>query len=151
MFFTSLAVAGALATTPGCRLISFSRSPALARTSEEVCVRRAGKPGEFSLRRTSTNARGVVSDSLTSTGACPGVLKQLQALEELGLPQVDLPAFGNQVEVITLDGVGYQLTAPALYGGDMSSIVVQSNIGTPLARWIDETFRALAPCWRETR
>ncbi len=151
MLLTSLAVAAVLANTPVCHSISFSRHAALARTSEEVCVRRAGKAGEYALRRTSTNARGVSVDTSTSTGKCPQVLARLQALEELSLPQIDLPAFGKEVEMFTLDGAGYQLIAPALYDGAMSNLMVRSNVGTPLARWIDQTLTALAPCWVASR
>ncbi len=149
--FTSLAVAAVLASTPDCPLISFSRRLALARTSEEVCVRRAGTAEEFALRRTSTDARGGSRSMTTSTGKCKGVLAQLQALEALRVPQVDLPAFGKEAEFITLDGAGYTLTTPALYDGAMSKLVVQSNVNTPLARWIDKTLTVLAACWVSSR
>jgi hypothetical protein len=69
-------------------------------------------------------------------------------MEQLPMPVPDLPWFGNEPQEMTLDGAGYRLSTRALYSGKMSEVVVQSNVDTPLARWIDQTLAALAPCWR---
>jgi len=57
------------------------------------------------------------------------------------------PIYGDEL-VITADGVAYTLEAPAQYGNILGShIRFNSNIGTPLAAWVDESFRKLEPCW----
>ncbi len=146
MFLMSLAVSATLANGPDCKLISFSKHRLLRRTSEQVCVTK-GKFGEFLLHRTLANAGGVASVTWTSTNNCRGALPQLQALEKLELPQVDLPGFGKDLEVLVLDGADYRLRSPALYSGDRSDLIVRSNVDTPLARWVDQTLAVLAPCW----
>ena len=131
-----------------CHNMAFSRALALARTRQAVCVERSREPGQWSLRRTATDRSGAESVTYTDTRACPAALQVLQAVENLELPRPDLPGFGKELEVITLDGAGYSLTTAALYGGDAGEIKVQSNVGTPLARWIDGALNALEPCWR---
>jgi hypothetical protein len=146
MIFLLLAAASLAPATADCRMIAFSRSPALARSKQEICIERGGVGGQFAIRRSSTDRSGGVSVTYTNTSDCPGVLPLLKELEQLELPRPDFPGFGKEPEFITLDGAGYSLTAPALYDGAMSKLVVQSNVSTPLAQWIDRTLKALDPC-----
>ncbi len=148
MIFSLLVAASLAPATADCRIIAFSRSRALARSKQEICIGRGGVAGQFVLRRSSTDRSGAVSVAFTNTSDCPGVLPLLGEIEQLVLPHPDLPGFGKELEFVTMDGAGYSLTAPALYGGAMSQLVVQSNVNTPLARWIDRTLKALEPCWR---
>ena len=133
-----------------CDVITFSRSPALRRAYEEVgiCNDPTSTPTErhYWFRRTTTNPERI---SYASTRTCPAARAQLGALEALTLPAPDVPGLGNDLQVITLDGAGYRLRAMGLYGQHGADITVGSNIGTPLARWIDGTLAALAPCWWE--
>lgn len=148
----SLLIAAALApATADCRMIAFSRSLALKRSKQEICIERGGVAGQFALRRSSTDRGGAVSVAFTNTSACPGVLSLLGEMEQLELPRPDLPGFGKELEWVIMDGATYSLTAPALYRGRESRLVVQSNVTTPLARWIDRTLSALEPCWRGKR
>jgi hypothetical protein len=144
------ASAASTSTPPDCGLISFSRQPALARTSEEVCIARYndGQGVNYRLRQVSTDRLRRVTVAWATTKACPAVLPYLEAMEQLPMPVPDLPWFGNEPQEMTLDGAGYRLSTRALYSGKMSEVVVQSNVDTPLARWIDQTLAALAPCWR---
>lgn len=131
-----------------CRMIAISRSAALTRAQDEVCIERGRVAGQFAFRRSATERDGSVSVSSTNTNACPAVWPLLTEVEQLELPRPDLPGVGKEVEFITLDGARYTLTTPSLYGGAMSRLVVQSNVNTPLARWIDRTLTTLKPCWR---
>jgi len=130
-----------------CHNMAFSRTLALARTRQAVCLERSREPGQWTLRRTATDRSGAETVTYTDTRACPAALQELQAVESLELPRPDLRGFGKELQVITLDGAGYSLTTAALYGGDAGEIKVQSNVGTPLARWIDKALKALEPCW----
>jgi hypothetical protein len=145
-----LIVAAALAAPaqPDCRDVSFSKALALARTRQMTCVERNRELNVWSLRRTVTDRRGASPATYTDTSACPAVLPILQAVESLELPRPNLHGFGDELEVITMDGAEYTLTTSAPYGGNDSDLTVRSNVGTPLARWIDAALTALEPCWR---
>jgi hypothetical protein len=129
-------------------MMAFSRSLALARSKQEICVQRSAVREQFSLRRTSTDRSDAVSVTQTNTTDCPSVLPLLREVEKLELPHPDLLTFGKEAKFITMDGAGYSLTIPALYDGAISNIAVRSNVSTPLAQWIDRTLKALEPCWR---
>lgn len=146
----SLLAAAALVTPapPRCRNLSFSRSLALARTSQAVCVERQRDLNVWSLRRTEKARDGSEKATYTNTSACPAILPVLQAVEALELPKPDLLGFGREVEFITMDGAGYMLTSSGLYGGAVSDLTIESNVDTPLAKWIDTALVTLQPCWR---
>nr|WP_314444053.1 hypothetical protein [uncultured Sphingomonas sp.] len=58
--------------------------------------------------------------------------------------------FGREVEFVTLDGAGYTLKSTGVYDGANSNLEVESNVNTPLAKWIDTALATLQPCWRAT-
>jgi hypothetical protein len=51
--------------------------------------------------------------------------------------------------MLTMDGTTYRLEseaqAPYTNNGRM---MLQTNVETPLAQWVDRMFAALEPCWR---
>ena len=47
---------------------------------------------------------------------------------------------------ITLNGTGYSLTAPS--SDNMGKLTISSNIGSPLASWVDTSLKQLGSCWR---
>jgi hypothetical protein len=44
-----------------------------------------------------------------------------------------------------MDGTGYSLRAPTGFAN--GTLTITSNVGSPLAAWIDGAFRTLEPCW----
>lgn len=135
----------------GCTGVQFSRAPAMAGRTERVsiCPDPDGGRGDVLFRRSST-ARGVPATiSYARTSTCPAARAQLEALESLTMPRPDVPGFRDELQVNTLDGASFRLEAPALYGPRRTDLILESNVGTPLARWISTTLAALAPCWRE--
>jgi len=152
MLFPLIALAAGLQldAPQECGRTTFSRALALTRTSETVCVGRDpdGRAGDYLLRRVATDAHRHATTTWVRTRNCPAALTRIQELEDLAMPRPDLPGFGQEVQEITLDGAGYRLTTSALYGGTLSQIAVESNVGTPLANWIDQALTALRPCWR---
>jgi hypothetical protein len=67
---------------------------------------------------------------------------------------VNLPApapYGiGKGSYIVLDGIEYRLKAPASYAGAPGTVEITSNIGTPLANWVEASLVALEPCWKDT-
>ena len=124
----------------------FSRSPALQRTRTTVEIGtlgsdRRGGPLQYWLRRTVVE-RWVETVSWTDTRRCAAVRPALRAMAELAPPRFAPPGMGPAGPIV-MDGVGYRLRAPSQYGG----IAIDSNVGTPLAQWVDSTLGALRSCW----
>jgi hypothetical protein len=130
-----------------CGFLSFSRAP--APRHEQVCIAHdRDARGDYLLRRTAT-VRGSTVVTWAATRRCPAVRAQLAALENVQLPAPDVPGLGQETKFITLDGVIYRLEGTARFGGAPASVMLQSNVDTPLARLVEDTFTVLEPCWRE--
>ncbi len=148
----SLVLAALAAAQPviSCDIITFSRSPGLNRTTEQVGI--CHDPESTRTERHhwfQRSATGADSVAFASTRSCPRARAQLEALERLALPSPDVPGLGSELQIMTLDGVRYRLQTRALYGQSGAGLTVESNLDTPLARWINEALEALAPCWRD--
>lgn len=69
-------------------------------------------------------------------------------------PKIDVLGLGAQSRAIpAADGADYQLWSAWAHYQDThtGSITMTSNIGSPMAEWVDRTLRALEPCWTEAR
>lgn len=94
----------------------------------------------------------VVTRTLTwaDSRTCSGLVDSVAAMEGLELPNLSVPVFGSQdIPLLTLDGVGYELRSRMSLWGDHAGYdtLISSNVGTPLADWV-ENFRSTAePCW----
>ncbi len=92
-----------------------------------------------------------------SAAACPALLTQLAALEELPMPTIDLPRMRNEtpptfVPSPTLDGDDNRIwTWSAGWDrrrGFVNEIELNGDIGSPVALWADQMLAALELCWR---
>jgi hypothetical protein len=145
-----------------CRVISFYRLFAPL-TPETVQERRANVPRpqdvtpRFIARLVSgdrNEAKWPTSVRWADGNACPALEPALEKLSQV----VALKFTGNgpDVETLTMDGVGYGLWArgtiyPAEKVDYRFDLTMQSNVGTPLAEWIEGTLKALDPCWNHTQ
>jgi hypothetical protein len=85
----------------------------------------------------------------TSSTLCPQAMAKLRDLEHLDMPRPDVPGTGDEETVIVLDGVLYTLRGWARHAdGQLGEYSIESNVGSPLARWIDSMSDALEQCWR---
>ena len=91
-----------------------------------------------------------VSDSAwASSATCPAALPVLKRLEALEMPKPDVPGYRRNGGVIVMDGVSHRLSGVSRHrDGQPGDYSIESNNGTPLARWSDALFRALERCWR---
>ena len=82
-----------------------------------------------------------------NTEQCPGMLRLFRAVRDLPAPQLRPPLADDEDLIITADGVGYSLSMPAAYSSASSGdMMLTSNVGTPLAAWIDAALEQLATC-----
>jgi len=83
-----------------------------------------------------------------SSRLCPVALEQLTRLEELEMPRPDVIGHGREYQIVILDGARYRLRGRALHAdGQSAGYEIDSNVGSPLARWVDAMLAALEPCW----
>ena len=142
---TALALQSAPAD-PGGHWGSFSRSPALRLMSTTIDVGTLGfdrKKGrlEYWLRRTVVQ-RGRTTIEWANSQTCPSVRPVLGKMQRLPVPPLGVPGYSGEGNIV-LDGIGYSLKAPSLYG----TISFDSNVGTPLAEWVEASLKALETCW----
>ena len=63
------------------------------------------------------------------------------------MPRPAPPGVGDDEFEIVMDGVGYALHMPAAFGRNSRSLNLTSNVGTPLAAWVDGAMTRMASCW----
>jgi hypothetical protein len=129
----------------------FSRAGALSHTRETIAVRTArGEPPnrvEYQLIYTREHL-GTSETFSTSSVTCPAARKVILSMRELTMPRPAPYGAGGDSGSIVLDGTTYVLSAPTNYPA--GRMTISSNIGSPLARWVNHAFRALEPCWVKT-
>lgn len=128
--------------------IRISRNPALSHSFESVDIlysKGSSDPAGFDLRLTYRGTEGETTVKWASSRSCEGARVAVARLRKLPFPSVSFPGDPGQVVV---DGTGYSISFPAAYGTQYSGqIELRSNVGTPLAAWIDDTLVNLQPCW----
>jgi hypothetical protein len=100
-------------------------------------------------RERENDQKQVTDRAVTSTQACPASLPIVQSLEKLELPRPDVLGYRRDYDLIITDGIHYRLSGVVRHpDGQPGDFSIESNRRTPLARWTDELFGALEPCWR---
>ncbi len=136
-------------------MLTFSAHPELRRVTTQVEVGflpdMAGA-SQYWFRKTVTPDGGkIVETAWTDTRSCPAARPLLENLARLEAPHPHLPGLdGNNDIAITMDGVTYRLdadSAPPFGGG---RLVLRTNVGTPLAQWVESALTGLAACWKPT-
>ncbi|GAA0296848.1 hypothetical protein GCM10009087_03300 [Sphingomonas oligophenolica] len=128
----------------------FSAHQARSRIAVDVAIgttrSASGKP-VYWVRRTTKRPGQWAEVSRTDSVRCPAVLTMLRSMRDLPAPRPAPPLLDNADIVVTADGTGYELHAPAAYPGKgEGEMTLSSNIGTPLADWVERSLAALRPC-----
>lgn len=90
----------------------------------------------------------------SSDATCPQALGLLQKLDNLQMPAVKIDAlpseeiYGNTVRA---DGAVYRLLVPGRYPSEPGNVDLTFGVDTPVANWVDDSFRTLASCWKSKR
>lgn len=130
----------------------FSRSGALSHVSETVDIATAdrGNSPEFryTLRLSKAKLGGSPAIAWADSANCPAVRSVIASMRDIKMPTPAPPGVPGEAITITVDGAGYSLTAPS--SDSMGKLTIRSNIGSPLAAWVDASLQQLAPCWTTT-
>jgi hypothetical protein len=133
----------------------FSRVPTLAHSSETVDVAivyapYSTAPPAYMMRLTRRRFQQHDAIFWADSRSCPAMRPVLDAMRALPSPRPQVPGIDPYGDII-LDGVGYRLMTTARFAnGQDGDLVYSSNIGTPLAAWVDGSLGALARCWSAT-
>ena len=128
----------------------FSRQPARARRSETVEIATAGVDAasgrlRFTMRLTQTRLDEPPFVATTDSTRCPSVAETVRAMRTLAVPRIAPPGDDVGDVVVVADGTTYSFEGPA--SGSNARLSFSTNVGTPLAAWIDARLTALASCW----
>jgi hypothetical protein len=129
----------------------FSRAPALRLIKTRVEVGTLGydrnrKQLDFWLRRTIVRGGAQHEEvSWTDTRTCPAASSTLASMRNIPVPKF-APIGSSEGPPIVLDGIGYSLRTYS----DQGELTAKTNVGTPLASWIELALKTLEPCWRRS-
>jgi hypothetical protein len=149
--FLAVALAAADLLHPS---LTFTRAPVLERSVTIVEVAplpNARNERAYLFRRTFRHG-GESDISWADSRTCPGAIWVVEEAVKVPPPRVRVPGVEDPAapDVITLtaDGVAYGMSSGARYGSSFSGTIrFTSNVGTPLAAWVEESLRRLQPCW----
>ncbi len=130
---------------------AFARAGALSHVKERVEIdslpRSTGSTLEYRMtyvRQTIDRREHFVATSI----GCPAVRSVIASMRDLRMPHPAPYGIAGDSPEIVLDGTTYELEAPTDAAGGRT--VINSNIGSSLADWVDGAFRALEPCWKKS-
>lgn len=128
---------------------TISRRPALERVKTNVEIGTLGVDRErgqldFWLRRTVTKS-GKDDISWADSRTCAAVRPAIARMRDLPVPKFAPPGFSEGPPLV-LDGVAYSLRTYS----DEGELTAVTNVETPLAQWVEESFKALNSCWTST-
>lgn len=126
----------------------FSLAPALQLTKTRVEVGTLGYDGnrqhlDFWLRRTViSGSRQQEAITWTTTRTCGSARTLIASMRDIPVPKF-APVGSSEGPPMALDGTSYSLRT---YSDD-GMLAAQTNVGTPLASWIETALKVLEPCW----
>jgi len=136
-------------------ILTFSAHPERARVTTQVDVgllrSRSGVKHYWFRRTVKPDNSHVVETRWADTRSCPAGRVALEELTTLEAPRPYVYGLDGRYDLMLIaDGVTYRMetdTAPPFHNGKMK---LQSNVGTPLARWVEATTTKLSGCWAKT-
>ncbi len=149
----TILIAALLAASPipsqlGPSWAEFSRAPAARLTRIKVEVGTLGldrdrQQLDFWLRRTVTSGVQEREEATwADTRNCPAARPLLASMRDIPVPRF-APVGSSEGPPITLDGVSYKLRTYSDHG----MLTAETNVGTPVAAWIEGALSALETCW----
>ncbi|HEX5238424.1 MAG TPA: hypothetical protein VFW39_08180 [Sphingomicrobium sp.] len=126
----------------------FSREPAGRSTKTEIEVGTLGYDHargqlDFWFRRTVTSGiKNEETVTWTDTRTCSAARPLLASIRDIPVPKF-APVGSSKGPPVMLDGVSYSLRTYSNQG----LLTEQTNVGTPLATWVDAAVGILSQCW----
>jgi hypothetical protein len=108
--------------------------------------------GVWMARLTNQAKQGGKQTSWADSGSCPAMMPAFASLQAIEPFTITPPGIPGKASVVIMDGDNYEVHASGYWplASRNGEIVLSSNTG-PVAQWVDETLKVLAPCWRKQR
>jgi hypothetical protein len=91
-------------------------------------------------------------DGWATGETCPAAIDRLESLSRVALPTANVPGVDRPPTQIIQDGAAYTIDVHAVHpDGQPGDLRVTSNVGAPIAQWVDALSVALEPCWQPVR
>lgn len=148
--FIALLAAAALSSDPNdaAGFAQFVRSQSLIYITETVDISidrsERANPLQYKIRyrwRQQMNSKQIDVDS--DSRDCPAIRQIVATMAKIPMPQPAPVLDSEPSGPPMLDGNYYELRVPSSFKGRVS---ITSNVGTPLAVWVDDALTALRPC-----
>lgn len=127
----------------------FRRSGALSHISETVDIATGDRKGDpefpYRLRYTRSSLQGAPEIKWADSATCPAIRTIVMSMRSIKMPSPAPYGVPDQSMTLTLDGTLYSFAAPS--SDNMGKVTISSNVGSPVAAWIDASLKQLAPCW----
>lgn len=126
----------------------FERAGALSHIVERVYIATAGADPathrlEYRVRLLRIDLRGRTQRRIESR-TCPAIRPMLASLRDLPMPKPAPYGVGEDNRDIVVDGTAYLLHVPSTFSN--GGLTITSNVGSPLAGWVDGALKTLAAC-----
>jgi hypothetical protein len=73
-------------------------------------------------------------------------------LAKINMPPIYVPGVSpEEATTVRADGAAYRLVVPGQYPSEPGRVALTFGTQTPVANWVDASFRALASCWQTKR
>jgi hypothetical protein len=106
------------------------------------------EPGEYVYwLRLTTSKGGQDVVSYADTRTCSAAKEVIARMEGLGVAQGAAPHNWGNI-AITADGTLYRVRMPVRYGDLTGEAMLRTNVGTPVAAFVEQSLNDLRPCWR---
>jgi hypothetical protein len=90
--------------------------------------------------------------SWADSETCPAMMPALAKLQLVEPFRIVPPAVRDGPSHIVLDGDAYQVQALGYWPhSHQGGVTLSGNDGTPVANWVEDTMKALGPCWSTHR
>lgn len=124
----------------------FRRSGHISETVDITTGDRKGDPEfPYRLRYTRSFLQGAPEIKWADSATCPAIRTIVMSMRSIKMPSPAPYGVSTQSMTLTLDGTLYSFAAPS--SDNMGKVTISSNVGSPVAAWIDASLKQLAPCW----
>jgi hypothetical protein len=129
----------------------FSRSRSLIYVTETVDVATAERGDStayrYRLRLIRKTLNGVPQVQYADSVKCPAIQNVITSMKSLKMPApAPYGSWDGRLRIRVHDGIGYSLSAPS--SDSNGQMTISSNMGSPLAAWVDTSLKKLEPCWK---
>jgi hypothetical protein len=131
----------------------FSRSRSLVHVTETVDIATADKGSRaafrYRMRLTRQTLNGALQVRYADSAKCPAIQSVISSMKNIKVPApAPFGSWDGLLRIRVHDGIEYSLSAPS--SDSNGQMTISSNLGSPLAAWVDTSLKKLELFWIAT-